>query len=89
MVKCPACEHPKPRRNDEEINEDIATRWYTCPDCETTFEIHGTPVLEVVSVDWIEVPENIQYGPGVDLEALEVARIMEVAKRRTIPLFQD
>ena len=89
MVKCPACGHPKPYRDDEQINEDIGTRWYRCPECDTTWQIYGTPVLEIVSVDWIKVPENIQYGPNIDVEALEVARIMEIAKHRTVPMFKD
>lgn len=87
MVKCPGCGYARPDRDDEEINEDMARREYSCPECRTTWRIYGTPVLEVVSVDWIKVAEDIQYGPGVDVEALEAARIMEIAKKRTIPMF--
>ncbi len=86
-MNCPVCNSDDTKRTSEDVDELEAVREYECRQCESTWKLHGEPIVEVIRVIWDKQASNIQYGPNVDLDAMEAERIMNAAKSLTIPMF--
>lgn len=87
-MACPVCDSNKTKVVYEELDEFEAVREYECRDCLSTWKIYGEPIVRVVDVVWEKSPKEIQYGPDVDVEAMEIEKIMRIAEKKTLPMFE-
>lgn len=88
-MQCPVCGSQDTKRTFEEVDDLEAVRDYECRDCQSTWKLFGEPIIEVIRVIWNKEASDIQYGPTVDLEAMQIERIMNASKSRTIPMFES
>lgn len=88
-MQCPVCGSDDTKRTCEDIDDLEAMREYLCRQCESTWKLFGEPIVEVVHVVWNKEASDIKHGPDVDLEAMELERLMNAAKVHTIPMFES